>query len=353
MKRYRARTGFTLIELLVVIAIIGVLIALLLPAVQKVRNAAGRITCANNLKQIGLALQMYHDANGPLPAGVASGGVTYIATPADYPYGAAFPHNCWSWMAQILPYVEQENLYRQADAWSSGGALAQLQWWPWGGFWLTPPTPPNPALGTEVRTWSCPADSRTLQATYESLYGSDAPTPICFTSYLGVTGANDPPFGAASSSNPGLPPALNTAPVDADGVLFFRSQVRIMQITDGTSNTLLVGERPPAANLSYGWWFAGGGWDGSGTGDVVLGARSNAYAASITDSNGNSLNCNKVGLQPGTVNNLCDQAHFWSMHPGGANFLFCDGSVHFLSYSANSVLPQLATRAGGEVIPDY
>jgi prepilin-type processing-associated H-X9-DG protein len=86
---------------------------------------------------------------------------------------------------------------------------------------------------------------------------------------------------------------------------------------------------------------------------VVLGARSKAYAASITDSNGNPLNCTKVGLQPGSITKLCDQAHFWSLHSGGVNFLLCDGSVRFLTYSADSVLPQLATKSGGEVIPDY
>src|SRR5262249_20575983 len=128
-----------------------------------------------------------------------------------------------------------------------------------------------------------------------------------------------------------------------NGILYWTSKVRIADVTDGTSNTLLVGERPPSVDLYYGWWFAGAGWDGSGEGDVVLGARAYNYAASI------GCPASSVGFQQGDLKNPCDQAHFWSLHIGGANFLFADGSVRFLTYSANSILPALCSRNGGEV----
>src|SRR5262245_10876474 len=111
MHRASGRTAFTLVELLVVIAIIGVLIGLLLPAVQKTRDAAGRIRCANNLRQIGLGLHNYHDTIGQFPPGLQG-----WQSPWEPKYKGT--HLFWSWLAELLPYVEQDNLYRQADVWS-------------------------------------------------------------------------------------------------------------------------------------------------------------------------------------------------------------------------------------------
>jgi len=312
----RRRSAFTLIELLVVIAIIAILIGLLLPAVQKVREAAGRLKCANNMKQMGLALHNYHGTLNSFPPGVVDPGG---APPSNY-----YPY--WSWLALIMPYWEQDNLYKQADTWAHGTSTA-YQYWPWGGFWLSPMTPANPALGTKVKTLICPADSRedtTLTGAQAGINGS-----VAFTGYLGVAGTS------GDYSNYGNP--------SVNGILFLKSSTRTTDITDGTSNTLMVGERPPSSDLYYGWWFAGAGWDGSGTGDVVMGAREYNYASSL------GCPANKVGLQPGKPNVFCDQPHFWSMHPNGANFLMGDGSVRFVTYSADSVLPQLATRSGGEV----
>jgi len=316
MVRSSRRVGFTLIELLVVIAIIAILIALLVPAVQKVREAAARTQCQNNLHQVGIAIHSFHDTRKQFPQGVQYDGPYYYY---------------WSWMAQLLPYVEQSAMYNQADAWAKTPPQynSQYTWWPWGGFWLNPMTPANPVLGMPVKTWICPSDGREELIITGPQWGGLG--NVAFTGYLGVaSGAegNENYYGNRNAAN---------------GTLFWRSHTRIADITDGTSNTAIVGERPPSTDLYYGWWFAGAGWDGSGEGDVVLGARGYQYAA--------ALGCpsSYVGFQSGRFNNPCDQVHFWSPHDGGANFLRGDASVRFCTYAINQILPQFFTRNGNEV----
>jgi prepilin-type N-terminal cleavage/methylation domain-containing protein len=346
MKRALRRTGFTLVELLVVIAIIGVLIGLLLPAVQKIRDAAGRIKCANNMKQIGLALHNYNDTFGQFPPGVVD--------PRQRPWRTGDRHGAhafWSWLAELMPFVEQDNLYKLADSWANTYQVpGHFFFWPWGDFWTcwSDTKQPNPALAQVATLYLCPADSRNLkvedisnQPYCSATYG------VAFTEYLGVAGFRLAPF-------------TYPLPDKTDGTLSFRSKVRITDITDGTSNTFIVGERPPSADLVYGWWFAGAGYDSSGRGDVVLGPREYDYAAALVDLNGNT--CTLVGYQPGTIQNPCDQAHFWSQHTGGANWLRGDGSVRFVNYGIDSptttyppgtTFTNLCTRNEGEVIGDY
>jgi prepilin-type N-terminal cleavage/methylation domain-containing protein len=320
MVRPRRRAAFTLIELLVVIAIIAVLIGLLLPAVQKVRESASRTRCQNNLHQIALAVHKYADDNGTFPPGVNYNGPYYYY---------------WSWLAMIMPDVEQENLYNAALAWETPPSGTTFNYWPWGGFWLSPSTPANPALGKVVKTYFCPSDSREYNTLPGSQWGGNG--DVAFTGYLGV-----------SSST-----SADTVANNLNGVFVPQQQggktgkrVRITDITDGTSNTLMVGERPPSADLYYGWWFAGAGWDGSGTGDVILGFQETYYAQY-----GIGCSSKYLAYQAGNLEDPCHQVHFWSLHTGGSNWAMSDASVRFIPYSANAIMPILASYNGSEPTP--
>jgi len=310
------RIGFTLIELLVVIAIIAILIFLLMPAVQKVREAASRNECVNNLKQMALACHMYHDMNNRLPPGNTS-----LDAVSTY-YG-------WSWQALILPYVEQDNVFNQAEA------FGKVSYYPYG-------DPPNPALAIKILLYTCPSDARSLVAT------DVAGVTIAFTSYMGVSGLSADP----------TPPAPATS--TRDGIFFNNSHIRDVDIRDGLSQTLLIGERPPSADLLFGWWFAGGGYDMMGeAGDNVLGVREYNYAhnAYVVNATGGftPLTCpdSKVNYQAGDINDPCDQVHYWSMHTSGANFAMADGSVRLILYDADPLMPALSTRAGSEPVGDF
>jgi prepilin-type N-terminal cleavage/methylation domain-containing protein len=348
MARAFRRSGFTLIELLVVIAIIAVLISLLLPAVQKVREAANRTQCLNNLKQLGLALHNYHDNYGRFPPSVDSGLLPYVTGPdrGFTPY--------WSWMARLMPFFEQDNLYRQADEWAhiGNGNPNDFHWWPFGDFWNQFATAsPNPALGTPVKIVMCPSEPRNLVVEYENFALAQNPpltVAIAFTDYLGVDGIRGDDM---------LDP--NGKPADKSGIIVnstfgTKRRVNYAAIPDGSSQTLMVGERPPSKDLFQGWWFAGAGFDGSGVGDVSLGARETVYAQHIASIFAthfvSTCPITKVGFQPGSVDDNCDQVHFWSMHPAGANWLWGDGSARFIVYSMNEILPQLCTRNGGEAV---
>jgi len=297
------RSAFTLIELLVVIAIIAILIALLVPAVQKVREAAARLACSNNLKQIGLAVHGYHDQNKRFPQN---------ANPNSYGYD--INGRSWSWLSAILPFVEQSALYNQ------GGLGQAIGSQPTFASVLT-------VYGTQVPVYLCPSDSSSQQArTDRANTGGYA---CGSTNYRGVSGSN---WAWGSYTNNG--PSGNNNGLDAGDGIFWRAdstrRINLLSITDGTSNTLMVGEDIPEINQHCGW--------------------PNANYANGTCSI--PLNNGLVAGQPG-YNNPGDWPNvysFRSRHTGGANFALADGSTRFVTQSIDiNLYRALATMKGNEV----
>ena len=292
----RLRRAYSILEVVVVVALLGLLATLILGAVQRVRAAAVRTQCANHLRQLGLALHQYHDARSHLPPGVSS-----PSNPDRMPF--------LGWPARLLPYLEQQALWDQAV--TAFGSEPNF---------LRPPHPGDRSVGVFL----CPLDGRIRGE------GSEGFQKVRrgFLSYLGVSGTN---------------------PAKEDGILYLDSATRLASVADGTSNTLAAGERPPSANFVFGWWYGGWGQEMDGTCDLTLGVRTKNRSAY-------DPGC-PTGPFPFAAAGFTDPCHhfqFWSAHPGGAHFLFADGSVRFLRYDADSILPALATRAGSEpvTLPD-
>jgi prepilin-type N-terminal cleavage/methylation domain-containing protein/prepilin-type processing-associated H-X9-DG protein len=277
------RIGFTLIELLVVIAIIGILIALLLPAVQKIREAAARTRCKNNLHQIGLAMHMYHDSYGKLPMGELS-------------RAGLAPNPGWAWSIMILPYVEQGNWLNQM-----GADLATPRNVPAAG---TPPLPSAANGLDQGRTvFLCPAD------------GGGA-TNNAFTATVGgVTYAGYGKSNYVINRRVLGPGANGDTPAN----------MSLMQITDGTSNTILAGERDSVFNVS---------------GTILRVGSTACYEGRP----GYGINVRNSANPPnGTTaaNAASERFAFTSRHASGCNFLRCDGGVWFITNGISADPSQL------------
>ena len=298
------RRGFSLVELLVVIGVIGVLVGLALPAVQAARDTASRAACQNRLRQVGLGLHNYHAAHGRFP--YSGFGVNPVAV------GPATPDEVLSWMANILPHLEQQALYDQASTACRAERLAYLD-------------PPHTGNSTPVAAFVCPADERLTRPLTTPTGRS-----VALASYIGVAGSGLAPNVARGQQAPG-------------GAFDWSQAVRLTDIADGTSNTIHVAERPPPDTAQAGDWYqtARGRENFPGPSGTMHYFQT---AFVVGDP------CPSSRYGPGRTDNPCDRYHFWSLHRGGANFLFCDGAVRFLPYTARGVMSALCTRAGNESV---
>jgi prepilin-type N-terminal cleavage/methylation domain-containing protein/prepilin-type processing-associated H-X9-DG protein len=302
------RRGFTLIELLVVVAIIAVLLGLLLPAVQKVREAAARAKCLNNLKQLGVALHGFHDAHGKFPPGQVKGALPEWGIPV-----AGLNHG---WAPFILPWIEEQNLYSTYQ-WNLFSADQANQ----------------PLMSRPLKLFQCPS------APEQNRYYTAPPFSPAPDGKKAACGDYAPTLGV----NPVLATMGLIGPAaDYPGVLVPEQWTCLSQITDGTSNTIMITEDAGRPAL----WQAGrhiagseqavkgGAWAGPNNGFIVDGSTPDG-----TSSPGPCpMNCTNDG-------------EIYSFHRAGANAVFADGSVHFLHASMSiRILAALVTRAGGEIV---
>jgi prepilin-type N-terminal cleavage/methylation domain-containing protein/prepilin-type processing-associated H-X9-DG protein len=314
------RRAFTLIELLVVIAIIGVLIGLLLAGVQKARESAARIQCANNLKQIALAVHTYHDANGLLP----------INQYGDYDVGWNGTYNgpfensySWGWLSALLPYLEQDNVYND-------GQIPNL------------PLNASNATGLKVNAFLCPGDvAYTLGPQPETTHYMRTGLLVGLTNYKGVQGSN---WCWGDYANPGT----NGTPCEGfdrgDGIFYpmdWERPKRLLDILDGCSNTLMIGEDVWSKDIAT-----------QGFTDVIYGGGfAWAHPVESTLTCAIPPNAKQADGTPYPASDWTNVHGFKSQHQGGVQFAYADGSVRFIRDTIPlGTYRALGTMAGGEAV---
>lgn len=343
--RLRSRFGFTLVELLIVIAIIGILIALLLPAVQAAREAARRLSCSNNLKQLGLACLNYSESFKTMPLNYG-----YVSSGSIWNEPANVTSRQSSWVMQSLPFTEHKQLYDQIDFnfdvtldprnFASGGSVAY------------PNQPSNAWIARQViSTLICPSDGITTNKVMPNRSNRSANyASWAISNYKGVAGANwcwgnfqvippsrfsNTPFGQTGDG------------LEYGNGMFFRatspanpSCTRLASVTDGTSNTLMLGEAVGAWSTHNWWWWFNGT---TATAAIPINIRAQCYAGAYLP----SKNAGLVACASDWQNNYS----FMSLHPGGAQFALADASVRFVTQTVDvDIYRSMATISNGETV---
>jgi len=344
MRRLQGTKGFTLVELLVVIAIIGILIALLLPAVQAAREAARRSQCTNNLKQLGLGLHNHHDTYNRFPPGAANDQTPFGTLTTGAGYGS-------SWMVYILPFIEQKVLY---DKWQFSGNNSGV----------FNANNMEAQSGVVIPAFACP--SSPLPTQWAKCTGSNVSGVTYYRMaphYVGISGADNGLIPGYTESR--VVQVNRSGHVGGGGVMIINGKRRFADITDGSSNVIAISEDGDyiysgSSNETKNDWRACQTWGWaigtdsnvlvpSFTGSAVWNLDTIRYPINLKKNNWTG-SCSATGVCGDCANNL----PLNSTHPGGVNVLVADGSVRFLSETITlETLAKLATRDDGKPVSDF